>query len=93
MAHPTFVVARAALLDLLAASGWTLSKRDLKVPHATSPDGSRRFWFKAQAVYVTDRGASSADKHEFGAARTLSYDLDIRAITPAAFLARYGTRG
>lgn len=45
----TFAAARAAHLAALAAAGWAV-KGDLKVPHATSPDGRSRLWFKPQAV-------------------------------------------
>lgn len=54
----TFEHAQKFLLDVLEhgrANGlecdWTL-RRDLKVPHATSEDGSTRLWFKPQAVYA-----------------------------------------
>ena len=51
MSHETFRAARGRLLDELHANGWTLSRRDLKVPHATL--GADRVWFKPQALYAS----------------------------------------
>lgn len=79
----TFQQSREAILDFLEHEGWKLSSKSLKIPYATSPDGTLRLWFKAQAVYVT-QGLD----HEFKEARTLSYDLDIRKLTPPEFVAQ-----
>lgn len=46
----TYKAAKARLLADLRANGWQV-KEDLKVPHATSPNGKTRLWFKAQSVY------------------------------------------
>lgn len=78
----TFLEARSEILRYLASQGWRVVG-DLKVPHATSPDGGFRLWFKAQAVYFTE-----GNQHTLGGARTVSYDLDIRKLTPEQFLAR-----
>jgi len=51
----TFAQARFQLFDFLTDSGWTL-KSNLKVPHATSPDGKTRIWFKAQSIHGNDKG-------------------------------------
>ena len=51
--RPTFKKARLDLHRGLGEKGWRLSSPTLKVPHATSPDGKIRYWFKAQAVYWT----------------------------------------
>lgn len=75
----TFVAARQEILDYLKGQGWELSGA-LKIPHATSPGGDLRLWFKAQAVYYTE------GHHTFGDARALSYDLDIRKLDGASFL-------
>ncbi len=66
----TFAEARTAILDYLQARGWSLSSRSLKTPHATSPSGGVRLWFKAQAVYY-----SLGDRHDFGDARSLHVDI------------------
>ncbi len=55
-------------------------KTGLKTPHATSPSGAFRLWFKPQAVHFTE-----GPRHEAGDARTLLYDLDIRQVDPVQF--------
>jgi len=82
---PTFQAAQAAIMALLEKERWKVT-RGLKIPYATSPSGELRLWFKAQAVYFTEVPDPRVARHEFGAARTLSYDLDIRTITPEQFL-------
>ena len=85
----TFVQAKAAHLAELSKRGWGV-KPDLKVPHATSPDGKTRLWFKSQAVHVTKikdkptenersspwggHDGAAPTRHEFGNARTLGVD-------------------
>lgn len=77
----TFPQARAEIFAALRDAGWSV-KSDLKVPHATSPDGSLRLWFKAQAVHATE-----GDRHNFGNARTFGgYGLDIRQYDGPGFL-------
>ena len=73
---PTFAQARSALLDALRAAGWTVNA-SLKVPHATSPQGHVRLWFKPQAVYAAAGSTNMADAH--------SYESDIRTLDPAKF--------
>lgn len=83
----TFKAAQAAILAELAALGWAV-KADLKIPHATSPSGRTRFWFKPQAVWFT-RTADAGNPchvHYFGNARSL-HAADIRTVSAAAFLA------
>lgn len=84
----TFQAARAAILDDLQRRGWKVVA-GLKIPHATSPHGQLRLWFKAQAVYFTEDLSARSDRngHTFGNARTISYDLDIRTLTPDEFYA------
>ena len=53
----TFKQVKEVLFGFLKESGWTL-KLDLKVPHATSPDGRTRVWFKAQSIYGNDKGTA-----------------------------------
>lgn len=77
----TFDQARREILDALRAAGWSI-KSDLKVPHATSPDGNLRLWFKAQAVHSTE-----GERHAFGDARCFGgYGLDIRNYDGPGFL-------
>jgi hypothetical protein len=78
----TYPKARVAILDFLKKKGWAV-KSGLKIPHATSPSKNLRLWFKKQAVHFT-----SGPPHRFGDARTVSYDLDIRKISPERFLAQ-----
>jgi hypothetical protein len=68
----TFAQAKARVMNHLEAQGWRVA-RDLKVPHATSPDGAIRVWFKPQALYLSvvhGRGLS----HTLGMARSLWID-------------------
>lgn len=81
----TFAEAKRAILDDFARIGWTV-KKDLKFPHATSPDGVVRFWFKPQGVHYTV--VLGAGRHDMGDARTLSYDQDIRVMTVDDIIAR-----
>ena len=75
----TFDQARAELFEHLAAQGWDV-RATLKVPWAASPNGRVRLWFKAQSVHYTEGNAHSAgNAHSTG--------LDIRDMTPAAFVA------
>lgn len=50
---PTFKEARAKVFEFLKKRGWKVAD-SLSVPHATSPDGKVRLWFKAQAVYAVN---------------------------------------
>jgi hypothetical protein len=74
----TFAQSHDEILDYLASRGWSV-KKSLKVPHATSPDGRVRLWFKPQAVYFTN-----GTHHELGNARSIF--VDTRALTPEEFL-------
>ena len=84
VAKLTFLQARANIEDALERHGWSLT-RGLKIPHATSPNGRLRFWFKPQAVYYTTISGSRVDRHQYGNARTLEYDFDIREQDPEKF--------
>lgn len=66
---PTFKQKREELLRGLEAHGFRV-KEPLKVPHATSPDGQLRFWFKPQAIYY-----SIGQPHEFNRARSWTDDM------------------
>lgn len=79
----TYIQARTAIFAHLEDNGWTV-KKDLKIPHATTPDGRFRLWFKSQAVHYTAAPYGAA--HVGRDARTVSYSLDIRTIHPVQFL-------
>lgn len=87
--RPTFDAAKEAVLGALEKQGWAVAK-GLKVPHATSPDGKTRYWFKAQAVHVTRLDDPMEDpdrrskKHDFGNARS-TWGADIRDVDPEDF--------
>lgn len=74
---PTFQEAKSTLLAHLKGEGWKLSAENLKIPHATTPDGKVRIWFKPQALWfsVVDSGP-----HNMQNAR--SVHTDIRTETP-----------
>lgn len=78
----TYAVARAQIINALRADGWDV-RADLKVPHATHPNGDFRLWFKTQAIYFTAgrHGLTSmANAHSIGIG-------DIRAMSVDAVLA------
>ena len=76
----TYAEARSSLLDELESRGWSV-RRNLKVPHATAPHGQFRLWFRPQAIHYTRGG-----QHSLGNARSISYDLDIRKMSPSQFM-------
>lgn len=75
----TYKQAMIAHLNALQELGWAV-KKDLKVPHATSPDGKIRLWFKTQAVYF-----SSGEGTNLGSA--LSLWLDTRTTSTDSLVA------
>jgi len=77
---PTYAKARRDILAYLGSEGWDLSSPSLKVPHATSPGGSMRLYFKTQSVHLDDGGKPFS----LGASRSMW--LDIRELTPQQFL-------
>jgi len=77
----TFLEARAEILEHLKKERWKVVD-GLKVPHATSPDGTIRVWFKAQAVYVS-YSSGRAGGHNLNHARSLWFD--IRTMDPHDF--------
>ena len=77
---PTFESAKLAVWRGLGKAGWTLSRPNLKILHATSPWGGRaqvRLWFKPRTILV-ERGGSP---WKVGAARSLAQGLDLRQVT------------
>jgi len=66
---PTFAEKRVELFAHLKKEGWKVVEH-LKVPHATSPDGETRLWFKTQAVYM-----SRGNNHTLNSARSIWADI------------------
>lgn len=82
---PTFAVTQATLLTTLTAMGWKVSPA-LKIPHATSPDGSIRLWFKPQAIHYT-KVSHWGTLHEFKNARAVwQLGVDLRKVEPAILI-------
>lgn len=82
----TYAKAKDDIMAYLDKKGWKVQK-GLKVPHATSPDGDLRLWFKGQSIHT-----SEGNNHSLGSARSYTgYDTamskrtDIRNTTPEAF--------
>lgn len=79
MKKATFADARAALLSYLRSRGWDVKTSGpsgpLKTPHATSPSGGFRLWFRPQAIYY-----SSGNHHDANHSRSLW--VDIRSTSP-----------
>jgi hypothetical protein len=67
-ARRTFKVALREILDYLGNQGWAVAP-NLKVPHATSPFGDIRLWFKPQAIYI-----EKGKPFHLGSARSLHVD-------------------
>lgn len=90
----TYLQARDDIWAALARDGWAMSSPSLKLPHATSPNGLLRLWFKPQAVHYTINSANFAPgtRHVATDARAIAYDLDIRTLTPSEFLDRLAQR-
>lgn len=80
----TYAVARAQIINALRTDGWDV-RENLKVPHATHPNGDFRLWFKTQAIYFTTGGrrrgqGSLSDAHSL-------WIGDIRAMPVAEVIA------
>jgi hypothetical protein len=95
---PTYADAQASLMGYLKDKGWKVvdsklgykGKETMKVPHATSPSGDLRLWFKSQAVYFSTKDGG----HDMKGASSLH--TDIRSIGPEQFLdanKRYWPKG
>ncbi len=88
---PTFAVQRAAILTELRRAGWAVAE-GLKVPHATSPDGLLRYWFKTQAIYYEPLRASEG-RFDLGDAHSLVSDMREKPTGEmAAYLLRTASR-
>jgi hypothetical protein len=65
----TYAKAKDDIMAYLDKKGWKVQK-GLKVPHATSPDGDLRLWFKGQSIHT-----SEGNNHSLGSARSYTgYD-------------------
>ena len=84
----TYLQARDDIWAALRRAGWSMSMLHLKLPHATSPNGYLRLWFKPQAVHYTINSGEFAPsrRHLSADARAIAYDLDIRTMSPTEFL-------
>jgi len=78
-APKTYAQAQDEILRHLRTKGWAV-KDGLKIPHATSPDGGYRFWFKPQAIY----GSTGPRMNDFGEARSVS-TKDYRLVDTGVF--------
>jgi hypothetical protein len=79
----TYAEAQRDFLSYLRQQGWAVSP-PLKEPHATSPDGGYRIWFRPQAVYYAPR---EAGKYDRGRARSLWFLRDLRQMDGQEFVA------
>jgi len=69
----TYKQAHDIIMAHLEHNGWTVKRRHngrlMNVPHATSPSGRKRIYFKAQAIYQ-----AHAPHLDLKDARTVTYD-------------------
>lgn len=78
-APKTYAKAQDEILAELAKTGWKVVPH-LKIPHATNPDGTFRFWFKPQAIYYS----TGREVKNFGEARSI-FTKDYRFEPPHQF--------
>lgn len=82
----TYAASHVRILRELAAAGWAVSP-GLKIPHATSPDGMLRFWFRPQAVWLSKISNPRFARHDMAIARSMWVDsrgADAAALVAAA---------
>ncbi len=77
----TYPEAKDDIMAFLERKGWRRST-NLKVQHATTPEGHLRLWFKPQTIHYT---LCQPHQHKLGDARAIRYELDIRAMSPEEF--------
>jgi len=77
----TYSIAKTEIQDHLETLGWTLA-RGLLTPHATSPNGNVRLYFKPQGIHFSK---SRMGSHKLGNAHSLF--CDIRKMTMDEFMA------
>jgi hypothetical protein len=78
----TYAEAQRDFLSYLRQQGWAVSP-PLKEPHATSPDGGYRIWFRPQAVYYAPREAGKYDRSR---AHSLWFRRDLRQMDGPEFV-------
>jgi|WetSurMetagenome_2_1015567.scaffolds.fasta_scaffold07491_8 hypothetical protein len=74
---PKFADAKKGHLDHLKSQGWSVKDKGpdfkpLKVPHATSPNGKTRLWFKSQSVHASQTDGKA--KHDMHNAHSVTDD-------------------
>src|SRR4029077_3624566 len=90
----TYAEAQNAAFAALRRAGWLKSARGLKTPHATSPNGRLRLWFKPQAVWMSKINDTfgGGDRHTLKSAGSISGGLgvamlpDMRSMTGSEFV-------
>jgi hypothetical protein len=75
---PKFDDSKKGHLDHLKSKGWDVKTigpdmKPMKVPHATSPSGKTRLYFKKQSVHVSQKGWKGA-KHDLHNAHSMTDD-------------------
>lgn len=81
MTKETYAAAQKRLFKELPLLGWKV-KENLVVPHATSPSGRVRVWFKKQAVH---KNVSREPGKEPVYPGSLSLFIDIRGMSAQSF--------
>lgn len=76
-AKKTFKEAREQVFAFLKKRGWNVAE-NLTVPHATSPDGKVRLWFKSQAVYAAHKERAEEGKNPLDFKNSHSMTSDLR---------------
>jgi len=73
---PTFKEAQQHVFEFLKKRGWKVADT-LSVPHATSPDGKVRLWFKTQSVYAVhkERAEEGSNPLQFKDSHSMTSDL------------------
>jgi hypothetical protein len=84
--YKTYAEAHSAYQSALIKEGWKDTGLKNKVQHITSPDGTTRLWFKAQAVYMTRDTNVYGAKHDFKNARSVTHGADLRTVPADKFV-------
>ncbi len=85
----TFNEAKSRILSELGAAGWSISSLTLKTPHATSPNGDARLWFKPQAIWLSYAGDELASDHRMtDIASAHSIVSDMRGVSAQKIIER-----
>jgi hypothetical protein len=83
--HATYDAAHKSYLEGLKNDGWDVKTMGpsgpLKVPHATSPSGKTRLYFKTQSIYRSvDNNKYGMPQHDMGRAHSITQGGDSRHI-------------